>query len=166
MTGVAVSRGFLLAGPSGSGKTLVVNEVCRRHCVSLLVLDLSQEEYNLRNDPRKLADLCSRVFRQGIQSSQHMRYPTVILLENLDVLHTSDESGKDSVPRLVNNKHRITNHLCDLLDTIEKKKVLPLTVVGTSTRPYLIPPKMRRFGRLQQEVRIGVNHYLYFDVYM
>jgi len=144
--------GFLLGGASGSGKKLLVREVTRRHCAKLFVCNLALEEKTIRQNPEVIATKLTRIFEDAEQTVSICRYPVVILLENLDVLHVS-ASGIPT--RSVRNKKTLTNHICNCLDRVGISPStgfsLPFVVIATTSKPYLTPEKLRLCHRLYHE---------------
>ncbi|XP_066998115.2 ATPase family gene 2 protein homolog B isoform X2 [Anabrus simplex] len=134
----------LLVGPSGCGKTSLVQKVSADCCAVLLTV-LGSEVYspqpgdteeNLRHLFKRASELAS----EGV---------CVLLLDEVDNL-CPKQAHKES------NSH-IARAVAQLLDLLEQAdEVHGLVIVATTSRPYALDPAIRRPGRLEKEIYIGV----------
>ena len=137
------SAGLLIAGSPGCGKTLVVRETAKKLRANLLMFSGTSVPVH---STTLFSDKITKVFASAVKSARS--YPTVLLLEDLEVLSPAAGKALDSSSSVA--KAKLVYHLCDLFDGIPPE--VSLTVVVTSNQPHLVPLELRRAGRLQQEV--------------
>ncbi|XP_058957645.2 ATPase family gene 2 protein homolog B [Pocillopora verrucosa] len=145
--GLECPKGILLQGAPGVGKTLLVKSVTFQCNAQLIILNGAdvfgphpgESEENLRQK-----------FEIARNASQHD--PCVLFIDELDAL----------CPKRGNNgneqENRIVAQLLTLLDGLESRG--KLVVIGATNRPNAIDPALRRPGRLDREIVIGVPNAL------
>ncbi|MBA7688216.1 ATP-dependent zinc metalloprotease FtsH [subsurface metagenome] len=138
--GVSQPRGVILYGPPGTGKTLLAkalaNEVgAKIHPISgpeIYSKWYGKSEENLRN-----------IFEKAAQDA-----PSVVVIDELDALvPRRDKTHGDQEQRIV------ATFLTQMDGLREMKGVV---VVGTTNRINTIDPALRRGGRFECEIHIGV----------
>ncbi|KAF8396532.1 hypothetical protein HHK36_018156 [Tetracentron sinense] len=138
--GVKPPKGILLYGPPGSGKTLIARAVANEtgaffFCINgpEIMSKLSGEsESNLR-----------RAF-EGAEKNA----PSIIFIDELDSIAPKREKTHGEVER------RIVSQLLTLMDGLKSRA--HVIVIGATNRPNSIDPALRRFGRFDREIDIGV----------
>jgi hypothetical protein len=138
--GVEPHRGLLLAGPPGTGKTLLAKALateCRAHfCFvngpEILSKWHGESEANLR-----------RVFEEA-----HALAPSVVLIDEIDSI------APDRARVSHHHESVLVSQLLTLLDGLWERGVV--VVVGTTNRPELVDPALRRPGRLDLLLEIGL----------
>ncbi|OYR47293.1 AAA family ATPase [Halorubrum sp. Eb13] len=131
--------GVLLHGPSGAGKTLLSNAVANEldaHVVRLRAPDVTSK-YRGESEER-LRD----AFEEATAEA-----PSVLLLDELDAVAGDRARGGEANGRLI-------GQLLSLLDDLGEGD--PVVVIGTTNRVDAIDPALRRPGRFDREIEIGV----------
>ncbi len=131
-------NGVLLYGPSGAGKTRIVGALA--NAVDAHVIAVT--------DPSTLAEYGDGdLSLEDIVEVAAERAPTLVVLDNLDALAPprEDATGRQgrAVSKLISTMDRLAEH-----DDI--------VVVGTTNRLSDIESSLRRGGRFDREVEIGV----------
>lgn len=138
--GIEPPKGVLLHGPPGCGKTLLAKAVANESGARFFVLNgpeimskwYGQSEENLRN-----------IFEQAQKSA-----PSIIFIDEIDSIAPKREEVKGEVEK------RVVSQLLTLLDGLKSRgKVI---VIGATNIPNAIDPALRRGGRLDREIEIGV----------
>jgi len=138
--GIEPPKGILLHGPPGCGKTLlakaVANEIGARFFVingpEIMSKFYGESEENLR-----------KVFDQGEKNS-----PSIIFIDEIDAIAPRREEVKGEVEK------RVVSQLLTLMDGLKSRgKVI---VIGATNIPNSIDPALRRPGRFDREIEIGV----------
>ncbi len=138
--GLEPPRGVLLHGPPGTGKTLLARAVASEaeaaffHLSGPEVLSkfYGQSEENLRE-----------LFREAGEKS-----PAIIFIDEIDALAPKrDEVGGELERRLV-------SQLLTLMDGLEDRG--QVVVIGATNRPDALDEALRRPGRFDRELTIGM----------
>ncbi|MHC1604450.1 MAG: CDC48 family AAA ATPase, partial [Candidatus Methanofastidiosia archaeon] len=138
--GVEPPKGVLLHGPPGTGKTLLAKAVANEAGANFLVINgpevmskwYGQSEENLR-----------KVFEEAEKDA-----PSIIFIDEIDSLAPKREETKGEVER------RVVSQLLTLMDGLKGRgKVI---VIAATNRPNAIDPALRRPGRFDRELVIGV----------
>jgi len=138
--GIKPPRGVLMYGPPGCGKTLIAKAVANETGAFLFSINgpeimskLSGEsESNLR-----------KAFEEAEKNS-----PSIIFIDEIDSLAPKREKNQGEIER------RIVSQLLTLMDGISSNS--HMVVIGCTNRPNSIDPALRRFGRFDREIDIGV----------
>ena len=138
--GVKPPKGILLYGPQGSGKTLigraVANETgaffCSINGPEIMSKLAGESESNLR-----------KVFEEAERNA-----PSIIFIDEIDCIAPKREKTHGEVER------RIVSQLLTLMDGL--KSQAQVIFIGATNRPNSIDPALRRFGRFDREIDIGV----------
>ncbi|MCD6512161.1 MAG: CDC48 family AAA ATPase [Thermoplasmata archaeon] len=138
--GIDPPKGVLLYGPPGTGKTLIARAVANESGASFFTINgpeimskfYGQSEENLR-----------KTFEEGEKSA-----PSIIFIDEIDAIAPKREEVHGEVER------RVVSQLLTLMDGLKGRgKVI---VIGATNRPDSIDPALRRPGRFDREIEIGV----------
>ncbi|MFX1314271.1 MAG: CDC48 family AAA ATPase [Promethearchaeota archaeon] len=138
--GIDPPKGVLLHGPPGTGKTLLARAVAGEtdaHFITISGPEImskfyGQSEENLR-----------RVFEEAKENS-----PSIIFIDELDSIAPKRGEVTGEVER------RVVAQLLSLLDGLEGRG--EVIVIGATNRVNDIDPALRRPGRFDREIVIGV----------
>ena len=137
--GIDPPKGVLLYGPPGTGKTLLAKAVANETAAHFLVINgpeimgryYGESEGRLRE-----------VFEEAEQNA-----PSIIFIDEIDsIAPARDETGE--------TERRVVAQLLTLLDGLEGRG--NVVVIGATNRPDAIDPALRRPGRFDREIVIGV----------
>ncbi|KAL5370270.1 CDC48-like AAA ATPase [Cryptosporidium parvum] len=138
--GVKPPRGVLLYGPPGSGKTLIAKAVANETGAFFFLINgpevmskmAGEAEGNLR-----------RAFEEAEKNS-----PAIIFIDEIDSIAPKREKTNGEVER------RVVSQLLTLMDGLKGRG--QVVVIAATNRPNSIDPALRRFGRFDREIDIGV----------
>ncbi len=140
LLGIDPPKGVLLTGPPGTGKTLIAravsNEV-RAHFIHVSGPEVIHKFYG--ESEAKLR----QVFEEARRNA-----PSVIFLDEMDALAPKRAQVIGDVEK------RVVAQLLALMDgLVERGEVV---VIGATNMPELLDPALRRPGRFDREIAIGV----------
>jgi transitional endoplasmic reticulum ATPase len=140
--GIDPPKGVLLHGPPGTGKTLIARVVASEtdaHFVHLSGPEVMGKFYG--ESEKRLRD----VFEEA---SAHA--PSIIFLDELDAIAPKREEmgGEKQVER------RVVAQLLALMDGLESRG--QVIVIGATNIPNVLDPALRRPGRFDREIEIGI----------
>jgi len=138
--GVKPPRGVLLYGPPGSGKTLIARAVANETGAFFFLI----------NGPEimsKMAGESETNLRKAFEEAEK-NAPAIIFIDEIDSIAPKREKTNGEVER------RIVSQLLTLMDGMKKRA--SVVVIGATNRPNAIDPALRRFGRFDREIDIGV----------
>merc|ERR1712141_679144 len=138
--GVKPPRGILLYGPPGTGKTLLARAVANETGAFFFLI----------NGPEimsKLAGESESNLRKAFEEAEK-NSPAIIFIDELDAIAPKREKTHGEVER------RIVSQLLTLMDGLKQRA--HVIVMAATNRPNSIDPALRRFGRFDREVDIGI----------
>ncbi|CAN6285724.1 unnamed protein product [Urochloa humidicola] len=138
--GVKPPKGILLYGPPGSGKTLIARAVANETGAFFFCI----------NGPEimsKLAGESESNLRKAFEEAEK-NAPSIIFIDEIDSIAPKRDKTHGEVER------RIVSQLLTLMDGLKARA--HVIVMGATNRPNSIDPALRRFGRFDREIDIGV----------
>jgi transitional endoplasmic reticulum ATPase len=138
--GVEPPKGVLLYGPPGTGKTLIAKAVANESGANFIAINgpevmskwYGESEARLR-----------KTFEDAEKNA-----PSIVFIDELDAIAPKREEVTGEVER------RVVATLCTALDGLKSRgKVI---VIGATNRPNALDPAIRRPGRFDREIEIGV----------
>jgi len=138
--GIKPPRGILMYGPPGSGKTLIARAIANETGAFFFLI----------NGPEimsKLAGESESNLRKAFEESEK-NAPAIIFIDEIDSIAPKREKTQGEVEK------RIVSQLLTLMDGMKARA--HIVVIGATNRPNTLDPALRRFGRFDREVDIGV----------
>jgi transitional endoplasmic reticulum ATPase len=138
--GIEPPKGVLLFGPPGTGKTLIAKAVASEsgaHFISIAGPEVISKYYG--ESEQKLRE----IFEEAEESA-----PSIIFIDELDSITPRREEVTGEVER------RVVAQLLTMMDGLEERG--QVVVIGATNRVDAIDPALRRPGRFDREIEIGV----------
>jgi transitional endoplasmic reticulum ATPase len=138
--GVEAPKGVLLHGPPGTGKTLIARAVANE----------SGAEFFSISGPEVMSKFYgeSEERLRGIFEDAEKKAPAIIFVDEIDSIAPKREEVTGEVER------RMVAQLLALMDGLKSRG--RVIVIGATNRPNAIDPALRRPGRFDREIVIGV----------
>lgn len=138
--GIQPPKGVLLFGPPGTGKTLLAKAVASEtnaHFISLNGPEIMDKFYG--ESERKLRE----IFEEAQKNA-----PAIIFIDEMDSIAPKREETRGEVER------RVVAQLLTLMDGLMSRG--EVVVIGATNRVDAVDPALRRPGRFDREIEIGV----------
>ncbi len=138
--GIEPPKGVLLHGPPGTGKTLLAKAVANETNSNFLLINgpeimskyYGQSEENLR-----------KKFEEAEKNA-----PSIIFIDEIDAIASRREESKGEVER------RVVAQLLAIMDGLKSRG--KVVVIAATNIPNQLDPALRRPGRFDREIEIGV----------
>src|ERR671917_666728 len=138
--GIEAPKGVLLHGPPGTGKTLLAKAVANEsnsHFISISGPEIMSKFYG--ESEARLRE----IFKEAKEKA-----PSITFVDEIDSIAPKREEVTGEVER------RVVSQLLSLMDGLEARgKVI---VIGATNRPDALDPALRRPGRFDREIEIGI----------
>ncbi|WOG29264.1 AAA family ATPase [Endozoicomonas sp. 8E] len=137
---VSPPRGILLSGPPGNGKTLIARAVANESGAFLFLI----------NGPEILSKMSGESesnLRRAFQEADKNR-PAIIFIDEIDSIAPKRDKTQGEVER------RIVAQLLTLMDGLQPRR--QVMVLAATNRVNSLDQALRRFGRFDKEIHIGV----------
>jgi len=138
--GIEPPKGVLLFGPPGTGKTLIAKAVANEsgaHFIPIAGPEVISKYYG--ESEQRLRE----VFEEAADNA-----PSIIFIDELDSITPKREEVTGEVER------RVVAQLLTMMDGLEERG--QVVVIGATNRLDAIDPALRRPGRFDREIEIGV----------
>jgi len=138
--GIEPPKGILLHGPPGTGKTLIAKAVANETFAAFI--SLSGAEIHGKYYGESEARL-REIFNEAAQNK-----PCIIFIDEIDSIAPKREEVTGEVEK------RVVSQLLALMDGLEPRG--QIVVIGATNRPNTLDPALRRGGRFDREIEIGI----------
>ncbi len=138
--GIDPPKGVLLYGPPGTGKTLLAKAVANESNANFIAIngpEIMSKFYG--ESEKRLREL----FEQAEKKA-----PSLIFIDEIDSIAPKREEVMGEVER------RVVAQLLSLMDGLKSRG--RVIVIGATNRPNSIDPALRRPGRFDREIEIGI----------
>ncbi|MCL6500936.1 MAG: CDC48 family AAA ATPase [Candidatus Pacearchaeota archaeon] len=138
--GIEPPKGVLLFGPPGTGKTLLAKAVATESEANFILLngpEIMSKFYG--ESEKRIRDL----FDQAEKNA-----PSIIFIDEIDAIAPKREESFGEVER------RVVSQLLTMMDGLKSRG--RVIVIGATNMPNSIDPALRRPGRFDREINIGV----------
>ncbi len=138
--GIEPPKGVLLYGPPGTGKTLLAKAVANEsgaYFISINGPEITSKWYG--ESEKKIRD----IFKEAEENA-----PSIIFVDEIDAIAPKREDVTGEVER------RIVAQLLACMDGLKSRG--QVIVIGATNRPDALDPALRRPGRFDREIEIGV----------
>uniref|UniRef100_A0A8C0IZ27 Nuclear VCP like n=1 Tax=Chelonoidis abingdonii TaxID=106734 RepID=A0A8C0IZ27_CHEAB len=141
--GVVPPRGFLLHGPPGCGKTLLAQAIAGELELPMLKVAATEIVSGVSGESeQKLREL----FEQAVSNA-----PCILFIDEIDAITPKREvASKDMERRIVAQLLTCMDDLNNLAATAQ------VLVIGATNRPDSLDPALRRAGRFDREICLGI----------
>ncbi|RLI25485.1 AAA family ATPase, partial [Candidatus Bathyarchaeota archaeon] len=138
--GVEAPKGVLLYGPPGTGKTLLAKAVANETNAAFFSISGPEimSKYYGESEER-----LREIFRQAEENA-----PSIIFIDEIDAIAPKREEVTGEVEK------RVVSQLLALMDGLKPRG--RVVVIGATNRPNALDPALRRPGRFDREIEIGV----------
>jgi transitional endoplasmic reticulum ATPase len=138
--GIEAPKGVLLYGPPGTGKTLLAKAVANETNANFYSIggpEIMSKFYGESEERLR------ETFKQAQENA-----PSIIFIDELDSIAPKREEVSGDVEK------RVVSQLLTLMDGIGSRG--KLVVIGATNRPDALDPALRRPGRFDREIEIGI----------
>ena len=138
--GVEAPKGVLLHGPPGTGKTLLAKAVANETNANFYHIggpEIMSKFYGESEERLR------EIFKEAEENA-----PSIIFIDEIDSIAPKREEVSGDVEK------RIVSQLLTIMDGLQSRG--QLVVIGATNRPNAIDPALRRPGRFDREIEIGL----------
>ena len=137
--GIEPPSGVLLYGPPGTGKTLIAEAVANEVDAGFEVIDGPEIVSKYKGESE---EKLRETFERAVERS-----PAVVFIDEIDSIAAARDAEADM-------ENRVVAQLLTLMDGLESNE--RVIVIGATNRVDVVDPALRRGGRFDREIEIGV----------
>ncbi len=138
--GIEPPKGVLLHGPPGTGKTLLAKAVANEAGAHFQTINGPEVMSKFYGESEKKV---REIFEEAEENS-----PSIIFIDEIDAIASKREEASGEVEK------RVVSQLLTLLDGLEARG--QIIVIAATNRVDAVDPALRRPGRFDREIEIGV----------
>lgn len=138
--GVEAPKGVLLYGPPGTGKTLLAKAVAgetNAHFTTISGPEIISKYYGESEERLR------EIFKQAEENT-----PSIIFIDEIDSIAPKRDEVSGEVEK------RVVSQLLSLMDGMKSRG--KVVIIAATNRPDSIDPALRRPGRFDREIEIGI----------
>jgi transitional endoplasmic reticulum ATPase len=138
--GVEAPKGVLLYGPPGTGKTLLAKAVANETNANFYSIggpEIMSKYYGESEEKLR------QIFKEAQENA-----PSIIFIDEIDSIAPKREEVSGELEK------RIVSQLLSLMDGLQSRG--KVVVIGATNRPDALDPALRRPGRFDREIELGV----------
>jgi len=138
--GIEPPKGVLLFGPPGTGKTLLAKAVAGE----------TEAHFVLLNGPEIMSKFYGESEKKvrEIFDDAEKNAPSIIFIDEIDAIAPKREDSNGEVEK------RVVSQLLTMMDGLQSRG--KVVVIGATNRPEALDPALRRPGRFDREIEVGV----------
>eukprot|EP00026_Physarum_polycephalum_P002254 Phypoly_transcript_02259.p1 GENE.Phypoly_transcript_02259~~Phypoly_transcript_02259.p1 ORF type:complete len:929 (+),score=161.80 Phypoly_transcript_02259:105-2891(+) len=140
--GVGPPRGILLCGPPGSGKTLMANAIAGELQVPFFNISAPEVVSGMSGESE------SKI--RSLFNDAMMNAPAILFIDEIDAITPKRENAQREMEK------RIVAQLLTCMDSLENNPIGTVIVIGATNRPDALDSALRRAGRFDKEITLGV----------
>ncbi|GAA6000847.1 hypothetical protein JCM10207_004688 [Rhodosporidiobolus poonsookiae] len=142
--GVKAPRGVLLVGPPGCGKTMMAGAIAGELGLPFISVSAPSIVSGMSGESEKTL---RETFEEAAKQA-----PCILFIDEIDAITPKRENAQREMER------RIVAQLLTCMDDLawEKTDGKPVMVISATNRPDSLDPALRRAGRFDQEIQMGV----------
>ncbi|KAG0224706.1 hypothetical protein BGW42_004946 [Actinomortierella wolfii] len=142
--GVKPPRGILLHGPPGTGKTMMANAIAGSLGVPFITISAPSVVSGMSGESEKK-------IREVFEEAKELA-PCLLFIDEVDAITPKRETAQREMER------RIVAQLLTCMDDLswENTNGKPVMIIGATNRPDSLDPALRRAGRFDVEINVGV----------
>src|SRR5660397_249251 len=138
--GIEPPKGVMLHGPPGSGKTMIAKAVANETDANFVSISGPEIMSKFYGESEKHI---REIFEEAEKNA-----PTIIFIDEIDSIAPKREEVTGEVER------RVVAQLLAVMDGLKARG--KVVVIGATNRPNALDPALRRPGRFDREIEIGV----------
>jgi transitional endoplasmic reticulum ATPase len=138
--GIDPPKGVLLYGPPGTGKTMIAKAVANETDANFISISGPEIMSKYYGESEKQI---REIFEEGEKTA-----PTIIFIDEIDSIAPKREEVTGEVER------RVVAQLLSLMDGLKTRG--QVMVIAATNRPNAVDPALRRGGRFDREIEIGI----------
>ncbi|OYT35859.1 ATPase [Candidatus Pacearchaeota archaeon ex4484_71] len=138
--GISPPKGVLLHGPPGTGKTLLAKAVANESDAHFILLNGPEIMSKFYGESEKKI---REIFEEAEKNA-----PSIIFIDEIDAIAPKREDAGGEVER------RVVSQLLTMMDGLKSRG--RVVVIGATNRVNAVDPALRRPGRFDREIEVGV----------